>query len=205
MTANGTAGDERRPVLAGPAVRLRPGGPGDAMLLHAILAEPSVSRWWGEPEPVTRIDDDLRGDGETVLLAIEVGGELAGGIQYSEENDPRYRQAGIDIFLGARFQDRGAGREALALLARFLFEERGHHRLTIDPAAANERAVRSYAAVGFRPVGVMRQYERGPDGTFHDGLLMDLLRGELAGDRGADHHGASSPDRVTGPRRRKSR
>jgi hypothetical protein len=26
----------------------------------------------------------------------------------------------------------------------------------------------------------MRQYERGGDGHFHDGLLMDLLRGELA-------------------------
>jgi len=25
----------------------------------------------------------------------------------------------------------------------------------------------------------MRQYERGPDGRFHDGLLMDLLPGEL--------------------------
>jgi aminoglycoside 6'-N-acetyltransferase len=33
--------------------------------------------------------------------------------------------------------------------------------------------------VGFRPVGVMRQYERGGDGQFHDGLLMDLLREEL--------------------------
>lgn len=25
----------------------------------------------------------------------------------------------------------------------------------------------------------MRQYERGGDGQFHDGLLMDLLRDEL--------------------------
>ena len=25
----------------------------------------------------------------------------------------------------------------------------------------------------------MRQYERGPDGTFHDGFLMDMLAGEL--------------------------
>jgi aminoglycoside 6'-N-acetyltransferase len=33
--------------------------------------------------------------------------------------------------------------------------------------------------VGFRPIGVMREYERGRDGTFHDGLLMDMLRGEL--------------------------
>jgi aminoglycoside 6'-N-acetyltransferase len=28
-------------------------------------------------------------------------------------------------------------------------------------------------------VGVMRAYERGDDGTWHDGLLMDLLAGEL--------------------------
>jgi aminoglycoside 6'-N-acetyltransferase len=35
--------------------------------------------------------------------------------------------------------------------------------------------------VGFRPVGVMRACERGVDGTWHDGLLMDLLRGEFLG------------------------
>jgi len=73
--------------------------------------------------------------------------------------------------------------EAVRLLARFLFEQRGHHRITIDPAAANEPAIRCYAKVGFRPVGIMRQYERGPDGTFHDGLLMDLLRDYLHRER----------------------
>jgi aminoglycoside 6'-N-acetyltransferase len=33
--------------------------------------------------------------------------------------------------------------------------------------------------VGFRRVGIMRKYERGPDGVWHDGLLMDMLREEL--------------------------
>ncbi len=94
-----------------------------------------------------------------------------------------YRHAGIDIYLAARFQGRGLGREAVRLLAGFLFERRGHHRITIDPAAANDQAISSYAKVGFRAVGVMRQYERGTDGRFHDGLQMDLLRGELAEDR----------------------
>jgi len=148
--------------------------------LHAILAEPSVSRWWGEPDPVTVIEDDLRGSGSSALLVVEVGGQVAGGIQYHEEADPMYRHAGIDIYLGSHFQGRGVGREAVALLARYLFEQRGHHRITIDPAAANAQAIRSYTKVGFRPVGVMRQYERGGDGRFHDGLLMDLLRDELA-------------------------
>jgi aminoglycoside 6'-N-acetyltransferase len=170
------------PVLTGRRVRIRPGQPGDAGRLRAILAEPSVSRWWGAPDPLDVIEDELRGDEEGLLLVMEIGGKVAGGIQYSEEDDPMYRHAGIDIYLGTRFQGRGAGTEAVALLARYLFEERGHHRITIDPAAHNERAIRSYAKVGFRPVGVMRRYERGPDGEFHDGLLMDLLRDELAAD-----------------------
>jgi aminoglycoside 6'-N-acetyltransferase len=150
--------------------------------LHAILAEPSVSRWWGEPDPVTVIEEALRGSGSSVLLVVEIGGQVAGGVQYHEETDPRYRHAGIDIYLGSHFQGRGAGREAAAVLARYLFGQRGHHRITIDPAAANAQAIRCYTKVGFRPVGVMRQYERGGDGHFHDGLLMDLLRDELAAD-----------------------
>ena len=65
------------------------------------------------------------------------------------------------------------------MLARHLFVERGHHRLVIDPRADNRRAIRAYERVGFRRVGVMRSYERGADGAWHDGLLMDMLRGEL--------------------------
>jgi aminoglycoside 6'-N-acetyltransferase len=49
----------------------------------------------------------------------------------------------------------------------------------IDPAADNQAAIHCYSKVGFRPVGVMRNYERGMDGTWRDGLLMDLLAGEL--------------------------
>jgi len=78
-------------------------------------------------------------------LVVEVDGQVTGGIQYHEENDPMYRHAGIDIYLGSRFQGQGAGREAVALLARYLFEQRGHHRITIDPVAANDQAIRSIA------------------------------------------------------------
>jgi aminoglycoside 6'-N-acetyltransferase len=104
---------------------------------------------------------------------------VAGSIQAAEESDPDYRHAAIDLFLGPAFQGIGLGQQAIRVLARWLFEERGHHRLTIDPSAANDRAIRTYRGVGFRPVGVMRRYERGPDGEFHDGLLMDLLREEF--------------------------
>ncbi|MEO7555222.1 MAG: GNAT family protein, partial [Acidimicrobiales bacterium] len=55
----------------------------------------------------------------------------------------------------------------------------GHHHLTIDPAAANERAIACYRKVGFRRVGILRANERDEDGVFRDTLLMDLVAGEL--------------------------
>ena len=95
-----------------------------------------------------------------------------------EEEEPDYRHASLDIALAAAHQGRGLGPEAMRLAIEHMIEARGHHRFTIDPAAANERAIRAYAAVGFRPVGVMRRYERALDGTWRDGLLMDLLAEE---------------------------
>ena len=133
-----TTDDEQagpHPVLVGRKVTLRPGGLGDAPKLRAILAEPSVSRWWAEPDPVEMIEEELRGDDAGVLLVVEIDGQVAGGIQYHEENDPMYRHAGIDIYLGRRFQGRGAGAEAVGLLARFLFEQRGHHHRRVQVGA----------------------------------------------------------------------
>ena len=75
MAAEGErAHTQTGPVLVGRRVRLRPGRPGDAAQLHAILAEPSVSRWWGDPDPVTVIEEDLRGGDSSMLLVVEAGG-----------------------------------------------------------------------------------------------------------------------------------
>ena len=168
------------PVLRGQAVVLRPIVAGDRDALAAILAEPSVARWWGPArDDVSVVDDWLDADADTTQWVIEVDGAVAGSLQASEEPDPDYRYASLDLFLSTGYQDRGLGTDAIRTAAHYLFEVRGHQRLTLDPSAANERAIRAYQRVGFRPVGVMRDSERGPDGTFHDGLLLDLLRAEL--------------------------
>jgi aminoglycoside 6'-N-acetyltransferase len=104
---------------------------------------------------------------------------VIGFIQYYEEDDPNYRHAGIDVALHPDRCGQGLGTDAVRTLARHLFDDRGHHRLVIDPRASNGRAIASYRKVGFRDVGIMRRYEQANDGTWHDGLLMDLLRDEL--------------------------
>ena len=154
---------------------LRPLAAGDAEELRRIRATPEVARWWGPPE-----DDFPAGDDpESTRLTIAVDGAVAGMIQFSEEPEPRYRHAGIDVFLDPALHNRGLGSEAVRRVVRDLIEDRGHHRITIDPAVANAAAVRAYEKVGFRRVGVMRRYERDVDGDeWHDGLLMELLAGE---------------------------
>ena len=167
------------PVLHGAAVTLRPATSDDAATILAIVQTPEVARWWG-PSELSEIASEITDDNDVCVYMVEVEGEPAGMIQYHEETDPMYRSAGIDIVLAPRFHDRGLGTDAVRTMARHLFEDRNHHRLTIDPAADNARAIATYARVGFKPVGVLRNYERGPDGTYHDGLLMDILPEELS-------------------------
>ncbi len=163
------------PALAGERLVLRPAGPADAARFTEILAEPEVARWWPGYDR-DRVGRELIGRRDLSVFAVELGGETIGMIQWWEEADPEYRHAGVDLFLTAREHGRGLGAEAVRLMVGYLLDRRGHHRIVTDPAAANLAAVRCYRAVGFREVGVMRSYQRLPDGSHEDGLLMELVR-----------------------------
>ncbi len=163
--------------LAGGRVTLVPVAAEHVAELRRILGTPEVRHRWGDEavEPGWPFDDP-----SATRFAVVTGGEVRGMVQYGEEEEPRYRHASIDIFLDPAVHGRGVGREAVGLLARHLVRTLGHHRVVIDPAADNAAAIRCYSAVGFRPVGVLRRYERDVDGDgFHDGLLMDLLAEDL--------------------------
>ena len=165
-------------MLRGDRVTLRPLAIGDIEPLAALFAEPEVAEWWPGENSVrleARLDDADEGTG----FVIELDGHLIGFVQYFEETDPDYRHASIDIVLHPDWTSQGLGTDAVRTLARHLFDDLGHHRLTIDPAVVNVRAIASYRKVGFRDVGVMRRYERANDGTWRDSLLMDLLADEI--------------------------
>jgi aminoglycoside 6'-N-acetyltransferase len=148
----------------------------DEPALRRIRETPEVWRWWDDVEP----DWPLGDDPSSVRLTIVAGGEVAGLIQFWEENDPKYRHASVDVFLDPALHGRGLGTAALSLLARHLIDDRGHHRITIDPAVENAAAIRSYEKAGFRRVGVMREYERDSGGSgWHDSLLMELLASDV--------------------------
>lgn len=168
-------------TLRGAMVSLRPATTGDIPALATIRATPEVYRWWrGEGDMASEVAADLD-DPDARTLVVECDGRVVGAIQWSAEPEPDYRHAGIDIYLDPSVHGRGLGTDAIRTLARHLIVDEGFHRLVIDPAADNAAAIKCYGKVGFRPVGIMRKYERGSDGAWHDGLLMDLLAEEFAG------------------------
>lgn len=166
------------PTLDGDGFTLRPLRRSDAPAVLELLQQPGVARWWGAYD-AEKLERDFFDPAWAYTFLVLEDGALAGILQFHEVPDPDYKSAGIDITLGESYQDRGLGTKALRRLIRYLIDERGHHRVTIDPATDNPRAIHTYEKVGFKPVGVMRQYERDITGAWHDGLLMDLLASEF--------------------------
>jgi len=171
---------DQPPTLRGRLVTLRPVVASDLPVLHAILEEPEVARWWRRAE-WERVDEKDAVTFAIVLPGARPGdpGTVAGCIQYSEETDPDYFCAAVDIFVGTAAQGRGVGPDAMRTLLAWLIDVRRHHRLTVDPAAENARAVHVYERLGFRRVGVLRKYERVDEGTWRDALLMELVAADF--------------------------
>jgi aminoglycoside 6'-N-acetyltransferase len=164
------------PTLHSGRITLRPIVESDLGPLADIIGEPSVARWWDESDDPELLRENLLMDG--AAWAIEADGELAGWLGFTEETEAQYRHVGLDISLTSRVQGKGLGPDALRTAIRWFADDRGHHRFTIDPNARNERAIKAYASVGFKPIGIARRSEL-IDGEWTDGLLMDLLIEEL--------------------------
>jgi aminoglycoside 6'-N-acetyltransferase len=163
--------------LRGPRVELEPLRPEHHERLAELRRDPGVLRWWQEPRPGFLADE-----AGVFKHAVLLDGEVIGFVQWHEESDPMYRHAGVDLFIGDAFVGRGLGTETVRVVCAHLIDERGFHRIVIDPEVANEAAIASYGKVGFKPVGVMRRYQRDSSGEWRDGLLMELLADELVRD-----------------------
>ncbi len=167
--------DTRATPASHPSVILRALVEADVPELLRIHRTPEVVQWWDKPCEGFPLTDEP----EATRFTIEVDGAVAGMIQFSEELEPKYRHAAVDLFLDPALHSRGIGSEAVRQVVRLLIDEHRHHRITIDPATDNRAAVRAYEKAGFRRVGVMRKSERDADGGgWHDSLLMELIAGE---------------------------
>ncbi len=160
------------PELNGERVTLRPLEAGDAETLLTIHRTPEVARWWGQPDDGFPMTDEP----EATRFAILIDGRVAGMVQYSEEPEPDYRYAEIDIFLDPAEHGRGAGTDAVRVIVGHLVEDHGHHRVTLATAVENVVALRCYEKAGFRRIGVAQAAGRNyVTGEMDDEWLLERV------------------------------
>ena len=143
-----------RVLVRGRLTVLRPADAGDVDRLVAWHADPEVARYWdGETFTPAEMQDRLaREDVEAWI--VEEAGEPVGYLQLHSE--------GLDMFLVPSARGRGLGPDAARAMARHLVDERGWMRVTVDPYAWNEGAVRAWERAGFVEVS---RHEAGGDYT----------------------------------------
>lgn len=84
----------------------------------------------------------------------------------------------LSIGIGeAGHRGQGYGREAMALLMRFAFDELNLHRLCLTVFSYNEAAMALYESLGFVREGVYREHLH-RDGRRYDMILYGILRHE---------------------------
>ncbi|MHB8468703.1 MAG: GNAT family N-acetyltransferase [Gaiellaceae bacterium] len=114
---------------------------GDVARLVAWHADPEVSRYW-DGETFTQAEMEARlARGDVDAWIVEAGGEPVGYLQVHPE--------GLDMFLVPAARGRGLGPDAARAMTRHLLDVVGRERVTVDPYAWNEPAVRAWGRAGF--------------------------------------------------------
>lgn len=166
---------------------------GERILLRAVeredlprfvewLNDPVVLEFFGRLPPFSlrqeeKWFEDMLQDDRLRSFSIEFEGQHIGGAGLNGI-DGRNRNAEIGLFIGMpELWDQGLGRDVMATLLDFGFEQLNLHRIYLRVFAENVRGVHLYEGIGFRHEGRWRQGEY-RHGRYHDILWMSILRHE---------------------------
>lgn len=162
----------------------------DAAALARYRSDPDVARYqsWDAPFELAQAEalvewlDAHHPDepGEWFQIAIaerRAPDRLVGDCAFRPMADEP-RVAAIGYSLSREVQGRGYASEAVGELMRYLFEDRGKHRLMADCDARNEPSWRLLDRLGFTREGVLRECFADGEGGWADELLYGLLERE---------------------------
>ncbi|HEX3327282.1 MAG TPA: GNAT family protein [Actinomycetota bacterium] len=120
-------------------------------------------------------DKEVKEDPVT-RFGITVDGSLIGWCGLFDWDDARTLRLAVAIGDKARW-GQGYGRDAVNTLLDYAFVHRNAHKVWLEVADDNERAIRSYRSCGFIQEGRVRE-TAWRDGHHVDELVMGILRRE---------------------------
>jgi RimJ/RimL family protein N-acetyltransferase len=173
-------------MFEGKLVRLREYRKEDIPLKLSYINDPEVLKYLepGIPYPATlneelRWFDSISAFKDTYRFAVEtVSDSNYIGDCGINSIDWKNGIVGVSIFIGnSTYRGKSYGTEAMQLLMGFIFNQMSVNKIRLYVYSFNERAIRSYEKCGFKQEGAFR-HEVFREGTYHDSLVMSLLRFE---------------------------
>ncbi len=162
-----SASDWRKdlPTLVGREVTLRELRPADAASLHALLSAREVTRFMTAPpstvdgwERFIAWTHAQRADGTYFCFGVvPEGHQDAVGIFQVRQLEPGFGTADWDFALGFTFWGSGLFAEAARVVANFLFDVVGTHRLEARSAVGNNRGNGALKKIGATQEGILRK------------------------------------------------
>jgi RimJ/RimL family protein N-acetyltransferase len=175
----------RNAYLIGAKVYLRPLEEADAARSTDWLNDPEVRRGLGQSRLTPQTEEGIRDRARKRDFASHPAFAIVKRADGDHIGDCSLRLDGVDrraslgIMVGRKdLWSKGFGTEAAALLCRHGFENLNLHKICLTVYANNERAIRVYAKLGFKPEGRLRE-QAFIEGRYVDEIVMGLLRGEL--------------------------
>lgn len=155
---------------------------------------PIVIKWWNDSEVMYYADDNPMPH-KTLNQLIEEyekeknewakymerfvietkDGKLIGDILYHSYRSD-IKSAIFGIFIGEKdCWGKGYGTEATRLFLKYLFENKGLHKVWLTVSDFNQRAIRCFEKCGFRRDGILRD-QAIINGKFINHIVMSILR-----------------------------
>jgi ribosomal-protein-alanine N-acetyltransferase len=172
------------PPLTGELVALRPIEPEEEATAHQWVLQSDLLTQTCRPpvhrSPAARGErrqrrpaDTTRGDFAIILRGE---GTLVGRIRYFDLNF-RSRSAELGYVIAPDARGKGFAREAVSLLAGYLFRGLGLNKVHAQTAAFNESSIKLLESLGFQRDAVLREHHL-YEGHLHDDYIYSLLRRE---------------------------
>jgi aminoglycoside 6'-N-acetyltransferase len=138
-------GFENAIPVRGQQTTLRPVEAADIDLLLEWHADPDVSRFWDDETFTHETMLARLGRPDVTPYLVLAGGVAIGYLQVWWDAEG----GGLDMFLEPSARGRGLGPDAARAMALHLLYDRGWTRVTVDPYAWNEQALRGWRNAGF--------------------------------------------------------
>lgn len=167
-------------MIEGNLVRLRAPERGDLPTFVKWINSPEVTEFLLIEPPMSLEEEEMwyhrmLGSEDRVFSIETKDGRLIGNIGLIGL-DWKNHKTDIGIMIGeVDMWSKGYGRDAIAVLLRYLFGELNMNRVALFADANNRRAIRCYERCGFKNEGLLREY-RFKRGRYVDCVQMSILR-----------------------------